>query len=84
MRPLTETEKRILDLVGQGMSSVQIASILDISASTVESHRKNLLLKFDAKNTAQLVKKAIQSKLLNIYQADDETPINPKRNEDEA
>lgn len=65
MKPLTHTEKRILDLVGQGLSSAQIAIILDISASTVESHRKNLLLKFDAKNAAELVKKAIHSNLLS-------------------
>ena len=62
MKPLTQTEKRVLDLVGQGLSSIQIAMALDISAGTVESHRKNLLLKIDAKNTAELVKKAIQSK----------------------
>ena len=65
MKALTQTEKRILDLVGCGLSSAQIGLSLDMSAHTVETHRKNLLLKFDAKNAAELVKKAIHSNLMS-------------------
>ena len=65
MKALTQTEKRILDLVGRGLSSVQIGFNLDISAHTVETHRKNLLMKFDARNAAELVKKAIHLKELS-------------------
>lgn len=64
MKPLTQTEKRILDLVGQGMSSVQIAFALDISEHTVESHRRNMLSKFGAKNSAEMMKKAIYANAL--------------------
>ena len=60
MKPITATEKRILDLVGQGMSSVQIAQTLDVSAHTVESHRRTLLTKFGAKNSAEMMKKAVE------------------------
>ncbi len=43
----------------QVSKKVLIAEKLFISTSTVDSHRKNLLIKFDAKNTAALVKIAI-------------------------
>lgn len=66
MKPLTQTEKRILDLVGQGMSSVQIAFALDISEHTVESHRRNMLAKFGAKNSAEMMKKAIYANALSL------------------
>lgn len=68
MKPLTPTEKRVLDLVGQGMSSTQIAFALDISAHTVDTHRKNLLSKFAAKNSVEMVKKAIHSKAMSSGQ----------------
>ncbi len=59
MKPLTQTEKHILDLVGQGMSSARIAFALDISSHTVETHRKSLLSKLDAKNSAEMILKAM-------------------------
>jgi DNA-binding CsgD family transcriptional regulator len=60
MKHLTDREKKILELIGQGLSSGQIAYVLHISAHTVDSHRKNLLLKFEAKNSAELVRKSLQ------------------------
>jgi DNA-binding CsgD family transcriptional regulator len=60
MKQLTDREKKILELIGQGHSSAQIAYVLHISTHTVDSHRKNLLLKFDAKNSAELVRKSLQ------------------------
>jgi DNA-binding CsgD family transcriptional regulator len=65
MKPLTPTEKRVLDLVGQGMSSTQIAHALNVSAHTIESHRRNMLTKFGAKNSAELMKKAIYAEVLS-------------------
>jgi DNA-binding CsgD family transcriptional regulator len=66
MKPITVQERRILKLIGQGYSTMQIAVKLSISKHTVESHRKNLLAKFDAKNAAELILKAIQTKDLTI------------------
>lgn len=71
MKPITEAEKRVLNLVGQGMSSVQIAFVLNVSAHTIESHRRSMLSKFGAKNSAELVKKAICA---NVMSADNENP----------
>ena len=73
MKPLTQTEKRILDLVGQGMSSAKIAFTLDISSHTVETHRKSLLLKLDAKNSAEMVRKAMLASVMS-----NDPILNPK------
>jgi DNA-binding CsgD family transcriptional regulator len=55
---ITPREKAVLALLSKGFSSKEIASMLSISAHTAESHRKSLLGKFEAKNAAELIKKA--------------------------
>jgi DNA-binding CsgD family transcriptional regulator len=47
------------------MTNNEIAQKLFVSITTVDTHRKNLLDKFSAKNTAELVKLAFQHKFLN-------------------
>lgn len=54
---LTAKEKAVLMHIANGLSSKQIADTLHISENTVESHRKNMLKKYDSKNIAELVKK---------------------------
>lgn len=61
---ITRRETEILALIGEGLSTKLIGEQLFISMHTVESHRKNLLLKFKAKNTASLVKRAMDIGLL--------------------
>lgn len=63
---LTRREKEILELIAEGLTNNEIAQQLFISISTVDTHRKNLLTKFDTKNTASLVKKAIQLQLISL------------------
>jgi DNA-binding CsgD family transcriptional regulator len=70
MRTITNQEKKILELIGQGYSSGQIAYALTISSHTVESHRKNLLVKLDAKNAAELIRKAIHLKIISANNSD--------------
>ena len=60
MNHLTEKEKSVLSLVSSGLTTKEIADNLNISHHTVESHRKNLLRKCGAKNSAELVLKTIQ------------------------
>jgi DNA-binding CsgD family transcriptional regulator len=55
---ITPREKAVLALLSKGFSSKEIASMLSISSHTAESHRKSLLGKFEAKNAAELIKKA--------------------------
>jgi len=55
---ISPREKQVLRLIADGYSSKEIADILFISKHTVMSHRKNLLEKFQVKNTPHLVHKA--------------------------
>lgn len=61
---LTAREKEVLALIGEGMTNQDIASQLFVSPLTVDSHRKNLLAKFGVKNTAAMIKVALEHKLL--------------------
>lgn len=61
---LTRREKEVLILIAEGLTNNEVAEKLFISPATVDTHRKNLLTKFDAKNTASLVKMAMQLQLI--------------------
>jgi len=61
---LTRREKEILLLIAEGKTNVEISQQLFISVNTVDTHRKNLLLKFESKNIASLVRKAAQLELI--------------------
>lgn len=61
---LTRREKEVLELIGDGMTNNEIAQKLFVSVTTVDTHRKNLLAKFEARNIASLVKMAVQMKFI--------------------
>ena len=61
---ISPREQEVLRYVADGNSTKQIASILKISDRTVESHRINLLKKLRVHNTAELIRKASEMKLL--------------------
>jgi len=61
---LTRREKEVLELIAEGLTNIEIAKKLFISVTTVDTHRKNLLAKFEAKNIAALVKSAVQMQLI--------------------
>ena len=52
---VTAREREILQLMTKGNSSAMIAEELDISLKTVETHRKNMLKKFNAINAVMLM-----------------------------
>jgi two-component system sensor histidine kinase TtrS len=56
--PITPREREVLDLIAAGNSSKEIARILGISPKTVEYHRANLLRKYEARTSSQLIAKA--------------------------
>ncbi len=62
---LTRRETEILELIAQGMTNNEIASKLFVSSTTVDTHRKNLLSKFGVKNTASLIRAAVQMQIIN-------------------
>lgn len=63
--PLTEREIEVLKLIADEYSNPEIAEQLFISVRTVDTHRRNLLDKLGVKNTAGLVKYAIQKNLID-------------------
>lgn len=61
---LTKREKEVLRLVAEGYSNAEIAEKIFLSNDTIKGYRKNLLLKFAAKNTVTMVKTAIEQQLI--------------------
>ncbi len=61
---ITRREKEVLGLIADGMTNNEIAQKLFISVATVDTHRKNLLAKFESKNIASLIKMAMQLQLI--------------------
>jgi len=57
---LTQREQQILNLLANGYTAKEIADNLYISTHTVHSHRKNLIMKYGARNTVHMVAQAIQ------------------------
>lgn len=62
---ISNREKEILELVSYGQSSTQIASALFLSCHTVRDHRKSLQKKLEARNVAQMIRRAFELQLLN-------------------
>ncbi len=64
MIALTDRELEVLRWVALGKTSSQIAEALSVEKSTIDSHRNHLLIKLNVKNTASLLKKAYELKLI--------------------
>ena len=62
---ITKRELTIIKLIAQEMTNQEIADKLDNSPMTIITHRKNLLRKLGVKNTAGLIKYAVQNGLLD-------------------
>jgi DNA-binding NarL/FixJ family response regulator len=63
---LSRREKEVLACIAEGLNSKGIAGKLFIAETTVITHRKSLLVKLNAKNTAELIKLAVINKLITI------------------
>lgn len=62
--PLSRREEAVLKLVAQGHSSKKVATILDISYRTVETHRQNIKHKLELHSTAELAKYAVEQGMI--------------------
>jgi len=62
---VTKREKEVLKMVGEGLTSSQIAESLFVSPRTVDTHRANLMRKLEVKNAVELVIKARDMKLID-------------------
>jgi two-component system response regulator NreC len=62
--PLSVRERQVLQLIAEGKSTKDVASLLCISVKTAESHRARLMQKLDIHETASLVRYAIRRGLI--------------------
>ena len=63
---LTSREREVLQLIAEGYTNKEIADILCLSVKTVQSHRTNLMGKLDLHDRGELIKYAIQKKIIEI------------------
>ncbi len=63
---LTQREKEILKLYVEGFSNQEVAEKLNISIRTVETHKNNIMQKFEFKSTVEMVKFALKNNIVSI------------------
>ncbi|MEP6918111.1 MAG: response regulator transcription factor [Acidobacteriota bacterium] len=61
---LTDREKEVLQLLAEGRSNKEVAALLDLGLSTVETHRANLMQKLGLHNTAEIVLYAVRKGII--------------------
>ncbi len=61
---LSNRQKEIVRLLSQGRNSKKIAEMLGISQKTVETHRRNIMLRVNCRSTAELVRYAIRNRII--------------------
>lgn len=62
-KSLSDREREVLKLLGDGLSVKEIASLLNLSVKTVEAHKYNLMRKLDIHDRTELIKYALNKKL---------------------
>lgn len=65
-KDLSKRELEVLKYIAKGMKSNEIAGVLYISVNTVEFHRKQIMVKLDARNVSDMISKGIEKGLLII------------------
>jgi len=61
---LTDREREVLQLLAEGRSNKEVAALLDVGLSTVETHRANLMQKLNLHNTAEIVLYAVRKGII--------------------
>ncbi len=61
---LTDREKEVLHLLAEGRSNKEVATLLDLGVSTVETHRANLMQKLNLHNAAEIVLYAVRKGII--------------------
>jgi two-component system, NarL family, response regulator NreC len=61
---LTEREKEVLQLLAEGKSNKEVATILNVSVYTIDTHRLHLMQKLNLHNTAEIVLYAVRKKII--------------------
>jgi DNA-binding NarL/FixJ family response regulator len=63
---LTERERQVLQLLAEGKSNKEVATFLNLSPHTVETHRTNLMQKLNLHNTAEIVLYAVRKGIITV------------------
>ncbi len=63
---VSKREVEVLQLISQGLTVKEIAHALYLSTHTIISHKKNLIDKFDARNSIDLIVRAIKMNVIHI------------------
>lgn len=63
---LTPREREVLQLIAEGFTSREIAEMLSLSVKTVQTHRTSLMQKLDLHDRGDLIKYAIQKKIIEV------------------
>jgi two-component system, NarL family, response regulator NreC len=61
---LTDREKEVLQLLAEGRSNKEVANVLGLSVTTVETHRTNLMQKLGLHSTAEIVLYAVRKRII--------------------
>jgi len=61
---LTEREREVLQLLAEGKSNKEAATVLNVSPYTIETHRTNLMQKLNLHNTAEIVLYAVRKAII--------------------
>jgi DNA-binding NarL/FixJ family response regulator len=61
---LTDREREVLQLIAEGKTNKEIATLLSVSVNTVETHRKHVMEKLDLHNTAEIVRFAVRKRIV--------------------
>ena len=62
---LTDREKEVLQLLAEGKSNKEVASLLGLSVYTVETHRVNLMQRLNLHSTAEIVLYAVRKRIIS-------------------
>jgi two-component system response regulator NreC len=63
---LTLREREVLQLLAEGMAAKEVAGHLSMSVKTVETHRRNMMVKLNMRSIAELTKYAVRERLVSI------------------
>ena len=64
---LSVREREVLQLVGEGKTSRQVARLIGVSLKTVETHRSNIMLKLNLHSTVDLVLYAVRNEIIQVH-----------------
>jgi DNA-binding NarL/FixJ family response regulator len=66
LQQLTSRQRQVLQLIAEGNSAKEIASLLDVSVRTAEAHKAHILDALELRSTADLVQYAIRNGLISV------------------